>query len=127
MLISLYIENFALIERLSLEFSDGFNVITGETGAGKSIIVDALAMILGERASTDLIKSGKERAILEAVFDIRDRNIDDYQKEDLLIITRELLLNGRNVVKINNRVVTQAYLKEISRYLLDIHGQHQHQ
>ncbi|GBR77469.1 DNA replication and repair protein RecN [Candidatus Termititenax dinenymphae] len=127
MLISLYLENYALIGQQTIEFAEGFNVLTGETGAGKSIIVNALALIMGERASADFIKAGKQRAILEAVFDIRGRRIDGYTADDVLIITREISLNGRNLIKINHRVVTQAELKKVSRYLIDIHGQHQHQ
>lgn len=127
MLISLYIENYALIDKLTIDFAEGFNVLTGETGAGKSIIVGALGMILGERSSVDLIKSGTQRAVLEAVFDIRQRKLAGYENDEVLIITRELQLNGRNICKINGRVVTQAALKETSKYLLDIHGQHQHQ
>ncbi|MDR1997072.1 MAG: DNA repair protein RecN [Candidatus Margulisbacteria bacterium] len=127
MLISLYLENYALISQQTIEFSEGFNVITGETGAGKSIIVNALALIMGERASTDFIKAGKQRAVLEAVFDIRGRQLEGYAAEEVLIITREISLNGRNLIKINHRVVTQNELKKVSRYLIDIHGQHQHQ
>ncbi len=127
MLVSLYIENYALIDKLTIEFDDGFNVLTGETGAGKSIIVGALSMILGERSSTELIKSGAQRAILEAVFAIKGQKLSGYEQDDVLIITRELQLNGRNICKLNGRVVTQAILKETSKYLLDIHGQHQHQ
>lgn len=127
MLLSLYIENYALIEKQTIEFSEGFNVITGETGAGKSIIVGAIAMIMGERASSDLIKTGRQRAILEAVFDIKKKNISGYENEEVLIISRELSVSGRNLIKINGRTVTQSELKNISRYLLDIHGQYQHQ
>lgn len=127
MLISLYLENYALLEKQTLEFREGFNVITGETGAGKSIIVNALALIMGERASSDFIKAGKQRAILEAVFDIRGRRLEGYEEDEVLIITREISLNGRNLIKINHRAVTQNELKKISRYLIDIHGQHQHQ
>ncbi|GBR76706.1 DNA replication and repair protein RecN [Candidatus Termititenax persephonae] len=127
MLLSLYLENYALIDQQSIEFAEGFNVITGETGAGKSIIVNALALIMGERASADFIKAGKSRAVLEAVFDIKGRNIEGYAGDEVLIITREISLNGRNLIKLNRRVVTQAELKKISRYLIDIHGQHQHQ
>lgn len=127
MLISLYIENYALIDKLNIEFGPGFNVITGETGAGKSIIVGALSLILGERASTDLIKTGRQKALLEAVFDIKGRKIVGYENDDILIVGRELQLNGRNICKLNDRIVTQNKLREISRYLFDIHGQHQHQ
>ncbi len=127
MLISLYIENYALIDKLNIEFGPGFNVITGETGAGKSIIVGALSLILGERASTELIKTGRQKALLEAVFDIKGREIAGYENDDILIIGRELQLNGRNICKLNDRIVTQNKLREISRYLFDIHGQHQHQ
>ncbi|MBU0579597.1 MAG: AAA family ATPase, partial [Candidatus Margulisbacteria bacterium] len=134
MLLTLYIENFALIEKLSLNFQKGFNVLTGETGAGKSIIIDAINMILGERASTDLIKTGQERAFVEAVFSQKDnpRLIKVLNKlgltieEDSLIISRELS-PGKSIARLNNRTISQNALREISSYLFDIHGQHQHQ
>ncbi|MDR2431677.1 MAG: DNA repair protein RecN [Candidatus Margulisbacteria bacterium] len=127
MLLSLYLENYALLEKQTIEFRSGFNVITGETGAGKSIIVNALALIMGERASSDFIKAGRQRAVLEAVFDIRGKQLDGCADDDALIITREISLNGRNLIKINHRAATQNELKQVSRYLIDIHGQHQHQ
>jgi DNA repair protein RecN (Recombination protein N) len=127
MLLSLYLENYALLEKQTIEFGAGFNVITGETGAGKSIIVNALALIMGERASSDFIKAGRQRAVLEAVFDICGRRLEGYADDEVLIITREISLNGRNLIKINHRAATQNELKKVSRYLIDIHGQHQHQ
>ncbi len=133
MLISLYVENFALIEKLSIELKSGFNVLTGETGAGKSIIIEAINLILGERASSDLIKTGAERAFVESVFSIKDnerlRNFlkkSELPQEDTLIISRELSQN-KSIARLNNRTVTQSLLRDISTFLFDIHGQHQHQ
>ncbi|MFC1517224.1 DNA repair protein RecN [Candidatus Margulisiibacteriota bacterium] len=133
MLVSVYIENFALIEKLSLELESGFNVLTGETGAGKSIIIDAINMILGERASTELIKTGSERAFVEAVFSLKDnprlakrlKNLG-LEPESELIISRELS-PGKSVARVNNRTIAQGVLRQISTLLFDIHGQHQHQ
>jgi len=133
MLLSLAIENFALIEKLSMNFSAGFNVLTGETGAGKSIIIGAINMVLGERASADLIKTGAERAFVEAVFSIKDnpplfKLLDKLgiEKEETMVISRELS-SGKSIARLNNRTIPQSVLREISAYLFDIHGQHQHQ
>ncbi len=133
MLTSLYIENFALIKELSLDLTSGFNVLSGETGAGKSIIIDAINMILGERASTELIRTGTDRAYVEATFSIKgqDRVLSVMKKlelepEETLIISREITQN-KSLAKLNNRSITQSVLRELSAYLFDIHGQHEHQ
>lgn len=136
MLRALHIENFALIDKLEIELADGLTVLTGETGAGKSVIVDALGVVLGARASTDLIRTGEDSALVEAVFDI-DRNgavraclqelgwtTDD---ADTLLIAREINRAGKNLCRINGRMATTAMLKEVCQYLVDIHGQHEHQ
>ncbi|MCX5726147.1 MAG: DNA repair protein RecN, partial [Candidatus Saganbacteria bacterium] len=134
MLNSLNIENYALIEKLDLKLGKNFIVLTGETGAGKSIIVGALSMVLGERTSGDVIRTGCDRAFVEAEFDISQNNgIRDKLKEvgiepeETLIISREVSSGGRGQARINGRIVTQSILKLISRSLLDIHGQHEHQ
>ncbi|HPT77898.1 MAG TPA: DNA repair protein RecN [Candidatus Atribacteria bacterium] len=130
------IKNIALIDELSIEFYDGFNVLTGETGAGKSIIIDSVNLALGERADRDLIKSGKDHARVEVLFslsnaakvyDILTGYGIDPEPDETLLLTRELTVQGKNVCRINGRTVTLSMLREITRHLVDIHGQHQHQ
>lgn len=136
MLQTLTIKNIALIERLELSFSTGFHVLTGETGAGKSIIIDAVNFVLGERANRDLIKSGAEKAFVEASFDVgRSPEVFsrleelgiEHQIEDNLIISRELNVNGKSVCRINGMLVNLSSLKTVTDLLVDIHGQHEHQ
>lgn len=135
MLTQIQIKNFALIDDLSIRLGSGFNVLTGETGAGKSIIIDAITTILGERASADLIRTGADRALVEAAFDLSDNpkacekaaglgfNIDD----ELLLISRELASGGKSQSRINGRLSTLSMLREITSGLIDVHGQHEHQ
>jgi len=135
MLTQIQIKNFALIDDLSIRLGNGFNVLTGETGAGKSIIIDAITTILGERASTDLIRTGANRALVEAAFDLSDNpkarekaielgfDVDD----GLLLISRELASGGKSQSRINGRLSTLSMLKEITSGLIDVHGQHEHQ
>lgn len=134
MLARLHIENIALIDRLDLELLAGFNVLTGETGAGKSIIIDSVNLVLGERADRELIKSGQEKARVEALFELpkalleaRFSDFDIDPEEEQLILSRELSINGKNVCRINGRLSSLAALKEIADSLVDIHGQHEHQ
>lgn len=136
MLLNLSIRNFAVFEEESIEFNKGFNVFTGETGSGKSILIEALSLILGERASKDLIRKGKKSAFLEAVFDIEDfkavQNIlneinIEIDSEDFLIISREILDSGKSISKINGRTIPLSSLKEVSSYLIDIYGQFGHE
>lgn len=136
MLERLCIENIALIDRLELELGSGFNVLSGETGAGKSIIIDAMNFVLGERASRDLVKFGAARARAEAVFDISDcKNtrplLENYgidAEDGELILSRELVVSsGKNICRINGSLVPVTVLREISATLIDIHGQHEHQ
>ncbi|MDD4780798.1 MAG: DNA repair protein RecN [Tissierellia bacterium] len=132
MLLNLNICNFAVFENESIKFEEGFNVFTGETGAGKSILIDALFIVLGERASKDLIRKGKKSAIIEAVFDIsnnlnllkflEDNNIF-IDEGDFLIISREILENGKSINKVNSRVVSLSIIKSIGNFLIDIYGQ----
>ncbi len=117
MLKRLYIQNYALIKQLDIDFYNGFSVLTGETGAGKSIILGALALVMGSRADTKTISDGEERCIIEAEF--RDDNDNDNY-----IIRRELNSNGRSRSFVNDEVVTQAELKELAAQLIDIHSQH---
>ncbi len=134
MLCQLSIRNIAVIERTEITFDAGLNILTGETGAGKSIIIDSVNLILGERADKTLIRSGTENAYVEALFDISEcpkvRKVlfDMFEDEDEeLIISRELSARGRNICRINGRMATLLQLSAITRDLLDIHGQHEHQ
>lgn len=134
MLSSLYIKNYALIEEINIEFHPGLNIITGETGAGKSILIDAVSMALGERASVEAVRSGTDRAIIEARFDISradfiksvlsEREIE-YSEE--LTLRREISVKGSSRSFINDMLVTNSVLKEVGDYLVDLHGQHEHQ
>ena len=132
MLKQLYIKNFTLIEELSIELHDGFSVITGETGAGKSIILGAVALLLGQRADSKAIKQGADRCVIEAHFDLThydmqaffDRNDIDYDATDT-IIRRELTAAGKSRAFINDSPVALAQLKELGEQLVDIHSQHQ--
>jgi len=132
MLTELRIRNFAIIEQVTLPLSPGFNVLSGETGAGKSIIVGALGLLLGERASADLIRSGADKATVEGVFDISE--LEDISaladergievEEDTLVLKREIATNGRGRAWINGTTVTASVLAEIGRQLVNLHGQH---
>ena len=135
MLQLLNISNIALIDELRVEFESGLNLLTGETGSGKSIIVDALGVLIGGRFSSDLLKSGAERGSIEGLFSVSphpqlrqqliaagindETNDDDFE----LIIRREVSATGRNKIFINNQLATQGLLREIREYLVDIHGQ----
>lgn len=135
MLSELRIKNFVLIEDLRLDFSPGLNILTGETGAGKSILIDALSGVLGEKMTTDVIRTGYERAMLEGVFDISrlpevqriisDSGIDC--DDDTLVLRRELYASGKGRCFANTAQIPIQKLKEISEYLVDIHGQNEHQ
>jgi DNA repair protein RecN (Recombination protein N) len=132
MLTELRIRNFAIIEQVTLPLAPGFNVLSGETGAGKSIIVGALGLLLGERASADLIRSGADKATVEGVFEIGDLKAvsalaDDRGievDEDTLVLKREIAANGRGRAWINGTTVTAAVLAEVGRELVNLHGQH---
>lgn len=138
MLSELTISNFAIIDNLSLNFAPGFNVLTGETGAGKSIIIDAVSLLLGGRSDATMVRSGAEAARLEGAFSLDDDAREAIQplleREELLpdddpnIITlaREIRREGRNVCRVNGRTVSLAILKEVGQALVDIHGQSEH-
>lgn len=132
MLKSLFISSFVIIDQTTIDFDEGMTALTGETGAGKSIIINALEQLCGARASSSLVRKGSKKAVIEGVFDMNDSiqkildelNIDG---DDDLIITKEILDNGRSTIKINYRTVTNSALKQVAPYLLDIHSQYQTQ
>ena len=136
MLNRIYIKNFALISELELEFGSRFNVITGETGAGKSIIVDALMIALGGRAGADFVRSGEKKAIAEATFDVRGNNeiaalraeheLTD-EPTDELILRRERTGRGQSRCFVSDSPVSAAIAKQFGELLVDFHGQHDHQ
>jgi len=134
MLKSLLIKDYALIENIEIQFGKGLNIITGETGAGKSILIDAMGLLLGERASVDVIRKGAEKSIVEGIFEItgnkKVKNIlKEYEIEDgdELIIRREISIKGTNRCFVNDTPVTLNVIKEIGDLLVDLHGQHEHQ
>ena len=133
MITSLSIKNYALIEKLAIDFSKGFSVITGETGAGKSIILGALGLVLGKRADLTSLKNKEEKCVIEAYFDISKYNLlpffeaNDLDYEDETIIRREILPSGKSRAFINDSPVNLQELQELSLFLIDIHSQHQTQ
>ena len=131
MLLEISIKNFAIIEAISLNFEKGMTVLTGETGAGKSIIIDAMNMMLGARATTDVIRHGAPKAEIEGLFSVENSHalqmIFDEQGIELgdeIIIRREILQSGRSVSRVNGQMVNLSVLRSIGQYLVDIHGQH---
>ncbi len=136
MLSELHIENFAIISQLELHFNRGLNIFTGETGAGKSIIIDAVEAILGSRADATLVRAGAEKALVEASFDISDESSQTVrqilEREALLegdghlTLGREIRNNGRSIARVNGRNVSNHILGELSEYLVDVHGQSEH-
>ncbi|HAP35895.1 MAG TPA: DNA repair protein RecN, partial [Bacteroidetes bacterium] len=134
MLKNLLIKNYALIEEIAVDFSSGLTIITGETGAGKSILIDALGLLLGERASTEMIRTGAEKAIVEGVFhlngNVRVADIlraGENEITEELIVRRELTTKGQSRCFVNDSPVSVSLLKEIGDELVDLHGQHEHQ
>jgi len=134
MLKSLYVRNFALIDEVQLDLAAGLNILTGETGAGKSILIGALGLIIGERASTDLVRQGADKAIVEGVFDVRDNEYvravlarEGYDCNDELIVRREVTVRGTSRAFVNDSPASLALLKDLGDHLVDLHGQHEHQ
>jgi len=135
MLSDLQVKNFALINKVNINFKQGLNILSGETGAGKSIIIGALDLLLGARANTDVIRSGKKAAYISAFFQPEEVKIINNilneagieKEESGVLIAREIRENGRNRTLINGQLATLKIVKKISRYLIDIHGQHEHQ
>ncbi|MBN4062768.1 MAG: DNA repair protein RecN [Alkaliphilus sp.] len=136
MLLELKVKNFALIDELSMQFSEGLNILSGETGAGKSIIIDAVNMAIGERADREFVRSGCNKCTVQAVFRVSKNSVIlertdelgiEKNEEDIIILMREIYSNGRSVCRINGIIVTRGALKSVSEKLIDIHGQHNHQ
>ncbi len=135
MLVDLKVKNFILFDDLEINFKNGLNVLTGETGAGKSIIIGALDMLLGSRASTDVIRDEDRITYIEAVYEPEQlEKINQILKEagiepdkEILLLSREIKTEGRNRSRINGQMATLSMIRKISRYLVDIHGQHEHQ
>lgn len=135
MIQELSVQDFAIISSLNLEFKEGMTVLTGETGAGKSIIIDAMGLLVGGRGSSDFIRDGMDRCRIEGSFYIENKEVMlDYLEEkgiempdDLLIIQREIHRNGRNNCRINGQLVNTKILREVGQRLVDIHGQNEHQ
>ncbi len=137
MLSELRLENYAVIDSLAVEFAAGLNLLTGETGAGKSILIDALAFLLGEKASTDVIRTGTDRAVMTAVFEIDARSekvvarileangIDPNDEDESIILRREIALGGKGRVFINNQPATVGVLRQLAPYLATIHAQNE--
>ena len=132
MLKHLYIKNFTLIDELDIEFHEGFSVITGETGAGKSIILGAIALLLGQRADSKTLKQGADKCVIEASFDLSRYGMDDFFAENDIendpedcIIRRELMASGKSRAFINDTPVQLSMLKELGERLVDVHSQHQ--
>lgn len=134
MLKSLLIKDYALIENINVDFSKGLNIITGETGAGKSILIDAMGLLLGDRASTQIIRKGANKSIVEGVFDVsKNTNVEQFLlKNDIdyfeeLIVRREVSIQGSNRCFLNDTPTPLTLLKDIGNLLVDLHGQHEHQ
>lgn len=134
MLVSLHVKNFVIIDEIEVYFKDHLNILTGETGAGKSIIIGSINVALGGKVSKDIIRQNTDYALVELVFQSSQKQVIEKLKDmdlpcedDTIIISRKIMSNGRSICKINGENVTTAIIKEISSLLLDIHGQHEHQ
>ena len=135
MILSMRMKNIALIEELTLEFGDGLHVMTGETGAGKSIVVDAVNLVLGGRADRELIRTGTDKAWVEAVFDAsgskevaewaQNQSLEDF--DGTVTLYREITRTGRNLCRVCGVVMPVSQLKEVAALLMDVHGQHEGQ
>ncbi len=133
MLVSLHVKNLAIIDEVEVDFKNHLNILTGETGAGKSIIIGSINMALGGKASSDMIRAGADYGLVELVFEMKQDSVFDKMREmelpiegNQIILSRKIMKN-RSVCKINGETVTMATVRELSGYLIDIHGQHEHQ
>lgn len=135
MLRQLEIKNIAIIDKLSIELGHGLNVLTGETGAGKSIIIDSINAITGQRLSKDLIRTGEDKALVEAIFEVEKSHLSDLyecygiepEEDGVLVISREFTRSGKNTCRINGKISTVSMLKKFGERLIDVHGQHDNQ
>lgn len=136
MLMEISIKNFAIIEALSITFEKGLTVLSGETGAGKSIIIDAIHLLAGGRGSSEFVRHGENKAEIEGLFSIDDKNHPIYEKamefgieleEGMLVLRRDISKSGKSICRVNGKLVTISTLREIGGSLVDIHGQHEHQ
>lgn len=135
MLRELRVENFAIIEKLTISFDQGLTVFTGETGAGKSIIIDAIGLLVGGRGSAEYVRHGEKKAEIEALFEIHSKHpvlliLDELGLEmtdDMLVLRRQISDQGKSVCRVNGKLVTLTHLREVGQKLIDIHGQHEHQ
>ena len=136
MLSEISIKNFAIIEALSISFEKGLTVLTGETGAGKSIIIDAIHLLVGGRGSSEFVRHGEEKAEIEGLFQLNDDRHPCCLKalefgidieDGMVVLRRDISRTGKSVCRINGKLVTISTLREIGSTLIDIHGQHEHQ
>ena len=133
MLQSIFIQNYALIDKLDIDFTSGCSVITGETGAGKSIIIGSINLALGEKVQKEMLRENADYALAELIFSVTDekqkellRELDVFPENDEVILSRKLV-NGRGDAKVNAESVPASKMREIASILIDIHGQHEHQ
>ena len=135
MLEHLHIKNVALITESEIDFEKGLNILSGETGAGKSMVIDSLNFALGERTSSNFLRKGEKMALVEAVFTVKEEEIlkkleengIPIEEDSTILLTRTMNQTGKTICRINGNVVTVGMMKECAEGLLDIHGQHQHQ
>src|ERR1700687_2311512 len=134
-LLELRVENYAVIDNVAVEFAPGLNLLTGETGAGKSILIDALALLLGDKASADVIRSGADKATISAVFEVEggaEKTVEQIlehngidQEDESIILRREISTGGKGRVFVNNQPATVAVLRQLAPYLATIHAQNE--
>ena len=133
MLQNLHVKNLALITETEVEFKEGLNILTGETGAGKSIIIGSVALALGEKVPKELLRDNEETALVELVFSVENPKVLDairqlgIETEDETVILSRKITSGRAIARINGEAVSASRLKEVASLLIDIHGQHEHQ
>ncbi|MCC8028447.1 MAG: AAA family ATPase, partial [Lachnospiraceae bacterium] len=134
MLLNLHVKNLALIDEAEVDFGSGLNILSGETGAGKSILIGSINLALGEKAQKDLLREGAEYALVELTFSVEQsaqiqalRELDVFPEDGLVLMTRRLSAAGRSVCRINSETVSAAMMRRVASLLIDIHGQHEHQ
>ncbi|MBR0475166.1 MAG: AAA family ATPase, partial [Erysipelotrichaceae bacterium] len=131
MLQKLYIKDFILIEEVDLDFNNGFSVFTGETGAGKSIFIDCVSILIGERMNISMIRNGTDKAIIQGTFDltesVREKLVANGYRDDQLVINREISVDGKSVTKLNGKNATVSFLRDLMKDYVDIHCQHDNQ